>query len=201
MDTDADTITLKRYASRRLYDAGAKAYVTLEDIAKHIAEGRNVRVVDQKTGEDLTSQYLLQIIAEQNNQGAPELPVSVLTDLVRMYQQQASALTPSFLSDVVAAFNAQQQKVVKDLEDLGRRVVGSNSLGEPILAMIDDWQATQQEFFRSMMRAWETQADTATSPDGEDEAASAASAKSKAEKIADIEKRIAELQRQADELR
>ncbi len=200
-DTGSDTVTLKRYASRRLYDAGAKAYVTLEDIAKHIKQGRNVRVIDQKTGEDLTSQYLLQIIAEQHTQGEPALSVSVLTDLVRMYQQQASALTPTFLSDLVAAFNAQQEKVVEDLENLGRQVVGSNTLGEPILAMIDDWQAKQQEIFKSMMRAWETPAETATPADGQDKSDSAASADSNAGKIADIEKQIARLRRQLDELK
>lgn len=201
MDKDGDTVTLKRYASRRLYDAGAKAYVTLEDIAKHIKEGRNVKVVDQKTGEDLTSQYLLQIIAEQNNQGAPALPVSVLTDLVRMYQQQASALTPSFLSDVVAAFNAQQEKVVKDLEDLGRQVVGSSGLGEPILAMIDDWQAKQRELYEGMMRAWQTSAQTAKPADEGDKASPAADADANAKKIADIERQIAQLHRQLDKLR
>lgn len=197
---EGNTVTLKRYASRRLYDASAKDYVTLEDIAQHIKEGRDVRVLDQKTGEDLTSQYLLQIIAEQNNRGTLALPVSVLIDLVRMYQQQASALTPSFLSDVVALFNAQQQKVMENLENLGRQMVGSNGFGKPMPGTIDDWRAWQLELLGSMIRPWEALAESAKPARAENSSASAR-ASVNADKVAAIERQIAELHRQLDDLR
>ncbi len=122
MSEDQDPIIIKRYASRKLYDAGAKEYVTLEDIARYIREGRDVRILDKKSGEDLTRQYLVQIIADAESQGDAALPMNVLMDLVRHYQNQANALTPAFLSQMFEAFKDQQEKVMSDLGDLQSRV-------------------------------------------------------------------------------
>ena len=52
-------LLIKRYASRRLYNTETSDYVTLEDIAGFIRDGREVQIVDLKTGDDLTRQYLL----------------------------------------------------------------------------------------------------------------------------------------------
>ncbi len=102
-ETDTDPngpVIIKRYASRKLYDAAAREYVTLEDIAKYIRQGREVKIIDKKSGEDLTRQYLVQIIADFESQGESALPLNVLTDLVRHYQDQAKSLAPAFLSQV-----------------------------------------------------------------------------------------------------
>ncbi len=130
------TIIIKRYASRKLYDPQAKVYVTLDDVARYIAEGHTVRIVDKKTDEDLTSQYLVQIIAERENKGDSPLPVSVLTDLVRLYHDRASALTPTFLSQAVEAFAEQQKKVVETISDPVRAV-----------SAMQQWQAQQVKLF------------------------------------------------------
>ncbi len=84
---DNEKPLLKRYASRRLYNTETSDYVTLEDIAGFIREGREVQIVDLKSGDDLTRQYLLQIIAEHESRGENILPVNVLNDLVRSYMQ------------------------------------------------------------------------------------------------------------------
>ena len=59
-------LLIKRYASRRLYNTETSDYVTLEDIAGFIRDGREVQIIDLKSGDDLTRQYLLQIIAEHD---------------------------------------------------------------------------------------------------------------------------------------
>ena len=74
-DTDAPLL-IKRYASRRLYNTETSDYVTLEDIAAFIRQGRDVQIVDLKSGDDLTRQYLLQIIAEQEGRGESVLPIN-----------------------------------------------------------------------------------------------------------------------------
>jgi len=76
-------LLIKRYASRRLYNTETSDYVTLEDIAGFIRAGREVQIIDLKSGDDLTRQYLLQIIAEHESRGENILPVNVLNDLVR----------------------------------------------------------------------------------------------------------------------
>ena len=68
--TDAiKTLLIKRYASRRLYNTETSDYVTLEDIAGFIRGGRDVQIIDLKTGDYLTRQYLLQIITEHESRG------------------------------------------------------------------------------------------------------------------------------------
>ena len=57
---------IKKYANRRLYDSTESRHVTLEDIRKMIVSGAKVKVVDDKSGEDLTRAVLLQVIAEQD---------------------------------------------------------------------------------------------------------------------------------------
>ena len=140
----------RRYASRKLYDAAAKEYVTLEDIARYIRDGREVQIVDNKSGEDLTRQYLVQIIADFESQGETALPLNVLTDLVRHYQDQASAMTPAFLSQMFEAFKEQQEKVMEEIGDL------RNKAFDPKAAMnsIQEWQAKQAEFFKNAMQGW-----------------------------------------------
>ena len=80
-----EPLLIKRYASRRLYNTETSDYVTLEDIARVIRDGREVRIVDLRSGDDLTRQYLLQIIAEHESRGESVLPVDVLTDLCLLY--------------------------------------------------------------------------------------------------------------------
>ena len=94
----SDTLLIKRYASRRLYNTETSDYVTLEDISHFIRSGREVKIVDLKSGDDLTRQYLLQIIAEHESKGENVLPIEVLTDLVRSYASQAQSVVPDFLA-------------------------------------------------------------------------------------------------------
>jgi polyhydroxyalkanoate synthesis repressor PhaR len=85
--------------------------VTLEDIAGFIREGREVQIVDLKSGDDLTRQYLLQIIAEHESRGESVLPINVLTDLVRSYTTQAQSVVPQFLA---MSFRDAARRAVED---------------------------------------------------------------------------------------
>jgi polyhydroxyalkanoate synthesis repressor PhaR len=77
-------LVVRRYGNRKLYDPESARYVTLEDVAGIVAGGREVEVVDQRTGEDLTSLTLAQVLLESVRKGASRLPRHVLTGLVRM---------------------------------------------------------------------------------------------------------------------
>lgn len=98
MADDTTPLLIKRYASRRLYNTETSDYVTLEDIAGFIRAGRDVKIVDLKSGDDLTRAYLLQIIAEHESKGDSVLPLAVLTDLVRSYTGAAQSVVPDFLA-------------------------------------------------------------------------------------------------------
>ena len=115
MAEKTEKLLIKRYASRRLYNAETSDYVTLEDIAGFIRAGRNVEIIDLKTGDDLTRVFLLQIIAEHESKGESVLPVEVLTDLVRSYNTQAQNVVPQFLAMSFEMLRDGQSKVMENL--------------------------------------------------------------------------------------
>ena len=108
-------LLIKRYASRRLYNTETSDYVTLEDIAGFIRDGREVQIVDLKSGDDLTRQYLLQIIAEHESRGENVLPLDVLTDLVRSYTTQAQSVVPQFLAMSFDMLREGQSKMMESM--------------------------------------------------------------------------------------
>lgn len=141
MATDNKPLLIKRYASRRLYNTETSDYVTLEDIAVFIREGREVQIVDLKSGDDLTRQYLLQIIAEHESRGESVLPVDVLTDLVRSYTSQAASVVPQFLQ---ASFDMLREGQSKAMENMGK--------ANPMASMpgFEAMRAQQEAFFKAM---------------------------------------------------
>jgi len=108
-------LLIKRYASRRLYNTETSDYVTLEDIAGFIREGREVQIVDLKSGDDLTRQYLLQIIAEHESRGENVLPVTVLNDLVRSYMIPGGGMMPQFLQSSFEMLREGQAKMMQNM--------------------------------------------------------------------------------------
>lgn len=140
-------LLIKRYASRRLYNTETSDYVTLDDIAGFICAGRDVTIVDLKTGDDLTRQYLLQIITEHESRGDNVLPVNVLTDLVRSYSDQAQSFVPDFLAQSFDMLKQQQTGLVESLQ---------KAIPDPMAAFggLEGWQKKQQEFMTAMLGNW-----------------------------------------------
>jgi polyhydroxyalkanoate synthesis repressor PhaR len=81
---------IKRYESRKLYDTEESRYVSLDEIANWIRQGQEVRVVDNATGGDVTSQTLTQIILDEGRRGTSFLPSELLHDLVRVGERAMS---------------------------------------------------------------------------------------------------------------
>ena len=140
-------LLIKRYASRRLYNTETSDYVTLEDIAGFIRDGRDVEIIDLKSGDDLTRQYLLQIVAEHESKGESVLPINVLTDLVRSYTSQAGSTVPQFLA---ASFEMFRDSQSKWMENMG----AANPMGSmnPMANMpgFEALQAQQEAFLKAM---------------------------------------------------
>src|SRR5690606_41402143 len=76
---------IKKYANRRLYDASQSRHITLDDIRNMIIAGERVKVIEDKTNEDITRVILLQVIADQEQFGRPTLSTPVLEALIRFY--------------------------------------------------------------------------------------------------------------------
>lgn len=81
-DTDADAVLIKRYANRKLYNTATSRYITLKGIAELIEAGEAVRVIDNESGEDITSVTLSQILVD-SERSSRRVPGTVLTDLIQ----------------------------------------------------------------------------------------------------------------------
>ena len=75
---------IRRYDNRKLYDVAERRYVTLDQLQGFVAGGEEVTVLDQKTGSDLTSLTLAQILLEGLRQRTARIPRSLLVQLIRL---------------------------------------------------------------------------------------------------------------------
>lgn len=82
---------IKRYESRKLYDTEESKYVSLDQIAEWVREGQQVRVIDNASSDDVTSQTLTQIILEEGRNGRTRIPSEVLHELVRVGERALSS--------------------------------------------------------------------------------------------------------------
>ncbi len=112
---DGGAIVIKKYANRRLYNTGTSSYITLEDIAGMVRAEIDFRVVDAKTGEDITHQILTQIILDQESsgKGAQMLPVSFLRDLIGMYGNSMQSMVPGYLEASMTSFRKNRAELAE----------------------------------------------------------------------------------------
>ena len=106
-----ETRIIKRYANRKLYDTEHSRYVTLDQISEMIRAGDDVKIVDNKTKEDLTTVTLAQIIFEEENKGQHLLPIQFLRQLIRFYGDSLQAFVPSYLEMSMESFTKSQQEM------------------------------------------------------------------------------------------
>jgi polyhydroxyalkanoate synthesis repressor PhaR len=107
----ADPIIVKKYANRRLYNTDSSSYITLDHLAAMTREGREFKVVDAKSGDDITHQVLTQIIMEEeSNGGQTLLPIPFLRQIISMYGDSMQSMVPHYLEASMEAFRANQTK-------------------------------------------------------------------------------------------
>ncbi len=93
----AKAVLIKKYGNRRLYDTDESRYLTLEELAQKIQGGVDVKVVEVKTGVDLTQATLTQIVIESRG-AAKFLPVPLLTQMIRMGDDALSEFLGQYMS-------------------------------------------------------------------------------------------------------
>ena len=109
-------VIIKKYANRRLYNTETSSYITLEHLAAMTREGREFKVVDAKTEEDITHNVLTQIIMEEESRGQTMLPVSFLRQLISMYGDSMQAMVPGYLEASMDSFRRNQEQFKSAVE-------------------------------------------------------------------------------------
>jgi polyhydroxyalkanoate synthesis repressor PhaR len=117
------TRLIKKYPNRRLYDTRTSTYITLVDVKELVLKHEEFRVVDAKTGDDLTRSILLQIILEEEAGGAPMFTSDLLAQMIRFYGHAMQGMMGQYLENNVAAFSDMQKK----LQDQAKHLYGDNA--------------------------------------------------------------------------
>ena len=128
---------IKRYSNRKLYDTERSSYVTLEEISQMVRDGSELRIVDNKSGEDITSVTLAQIVFEQEKKDKRTLPMQALRDMIRSPSDFISRLSRD-VTDMREDAMTQVEKVKRTAAQQQAEVV-----------------APVREFFDSIPRALE----------------------------------------------
>jgi len=134
-------IVIKKYGNRRLYDTAGSRYVNLDDLAAHVRAGREVRVVDAKTGQDLTRVVLTQIITEDAKDKPTGLPLELLRQLIvasdevrqefLMWYLKSAFDTYQKLQDTVQNRLSEVQSAILSPVDVMKRFLGTAQATEP----------------------------------------------------------------------
>jgi polyhydroxyalkanoate synthesis repressor PhaR len=97
----AEKVLFKKYANRRLYDTEKSTYVTLNQVADIIREGRQVEVIDAKTKEDVTAFILTQIVLEESRKKNVLLPVPLLHLIIQYGENVLEEFFEKYLQQTI----------------------------------------------------------------------------------------------------
>jgi len=109
---------IKKYPNRRLYDTKTSAYITLEDVKELVLKYEVFRVLDAKSGEDLTRSILLQIILEEEASGQPMFSSAALAQIIRYYGHAMQGMMGSYLEKNIQVFIDIQNKMAENSKGL-----------------------------------------------------------------------------------
>ena len=180
---EGEPIVIKKYANRRLYNTDTSSYITLDDLAGMVRENVDFKVLDAKTGDDITHTILTQIIVEEEASGGSQmLPVSFLRDLIGMYGNSMGSMMPTYLEASMIAFRKNREQ----LQEAFQTGMGVN----PFTAMAE----TNLRIMRNAAQAFMPGA-AAQKPESEQPAA-----EPKGDDLSDMRAQLAAMQKKLDEL-
>lgn len=139
---------IKKYANRRLYDASQSRHITLDDIRRMVAAGERIKVVEDKTEEDITRLILLQVIADQEQFGRPMLSTPLLESLIRFYGNSLQGFLSTYLEKSVDTFMRQQETVQAQLARMMTQAP-MNTISELTRQNLEMWSKMQESMLSS----------------------------------------------------
>jgi len=102
-----ETKIIKRYQNRKLYDTHESSYVTLDEIAKMIKGGEDLRVIDNKTKNDITASTLTQLLYESEKKSKTQPSVEMLKEIIRHGDGSFSGYIQAKMGAELAKFDSE----------------------------------------------------------------------------------------------
>lgn len=134
---------IKKYPNRRLYDTVLSRYITLGDVRALVHQRLPFRVVEQRSGRDLTRSVMLQVIAGQEQHGGAILSEEFLAQLICSYDAGSADLTSSYLEQALRLYAEQRKPASQSSDDTGRLATGNH----------ERWQSVQEQIYRTLQAA------------------------------------------------
>ncbi|NVJ60441.1 MAG: polyhydroxyalkanoate synthesis repressor PhaR [Gammaproteobacteria bacterium] len=162
----SDERIIKKYPNRRLYDTAISSYITLNDVKDLVLSYVPLKVVDAKSGDDLTRATLLQIISEQEDKESPIFTSEILQNVIRFYGDSMQAMMSRFLEHSMKLFMEQQAGFKSPLNTF----LGTNpmtmmqNIAEQNLNM---WKSMQENFYTRSGEVKENEKES-SEPENED---------------------------------
>lgn len=187
-------VVIKKYANRRLYNTESSSYITLEFLAQMTREGREFKVIDAKSEDDITHNILTQIIMEEENRGQTMLPVGFLRELISLYGDSMQSMVPQYLEASMEAFRTNQTQF--------RQAMQGAFSGGPFATLAErniEMMAAAAEAFKVNSKGGKASPPTTGGKAATPAAAKAAAAADKDE-IATLKEQMAALQAKIDKI-
>ena len=154
-----DKIIITKYSSRRLYNTQTSEYVTLDQIAEFIRDGKEVQIIDKETNEDVTNQYLLQIISDYEIKKGASIPKDILTEIIKSYSDASKNFMPEILTQTFNFMKENQEKFLKSFNSN----FDVNSNNEKSTETLKNWQDFQSQMMSNIMYPWYDNSNTENS--------------------------------------
>ncbi|NVB85718.1 MAG: transcriptional regulator [Kofleriaceae bacterium] len=157
-----ETRIIKRYANRKLYDTEHSRYVTLDQISEMIRNGDDVKIVDNKTKEDLTTVTLAQIIFEEEKKQRSFLPLGAMRNIIQSggewfaeAQRRVQSILPGKRKDEETEGNGDPNAAPPAVEPESAEQ-GEAAEKKRSLAALREWV----EHSKHRLEEWQKQVDT-----------------------------------------
>ena len=142
----AEKILLKKYANRRLYDTEQSKYVTLNEVARQIRNGRQIEVIDAKTKEDVTAFILTQILLEQAKNKNGLLPVPLLHLIIQFGDNVLMDFFQKHLQQTITSYLAHKSMADDQFKKWLETGMGISAMAQKNLAEMNPFQNIFDQF-------------------------------------------------------
>jgi polyhydroxyalkanoate synthesis repressor PhaR len=132
-----DIKVIKRYTNRKLYDTVESRYVTLDEIAEMVKAGAEVKILDNRTKEDLTSVTLAQIIFEEEKKTS-KMSLGMLRDLIRTGGERAQQFVEERQANIRDRVDAVKQAAEQRVATLISRTQQTSDKAKEMVAASQD---------------------------------------------------------------
>lgn len=150
MGNDIEKIIITKYNSRRLYNTKTSEYITLDQIAELIRNGKEVQIIDKDTNEDITNQYLLQIISEHESKDSKTLPNDILIEIIKNYNNATQDVVPEMLSQTFNFIKKNQDQFLENF----KTNLSEQSKNFDSSEVMKNWNNFQSNMMNNVITPW-----------------------------------------------